>query len=125
MFNSLLHGVEYPDEQVKALYANIEAENMLSRTDCDGFILTLLEDMTDYTKNNFSVEMADKHILTSKASKRSRMPTQASKLKFLWNDVMETRTLLHDLKEPNQVEVAAFTKATNKCRATRYVCVLG
>ena len=39
---------------------------MPTRVDSDGFSVTLLEPITDYHKDNASIDIADKHVMTSK-----------------------------------------------------------
>ena len=86
MLNSLLYDVEFPDGQVKEYSANLIAENMLTRVDSDGFSVTLLEAITAYQKDNTAVDIADKHVTTSKGRRRLRKTTQGWKLKVLWRN---------------------------------------
>ena len=55
MLNSLFHYVEFTDGKVKECSANVIAKNMLTRAGSDGFIVTLLEAITDYKKDNSTV----------------------------------------------------------------------
>ena len=111
MLKSLFHDVEFPDGQVKEYSANLIAENIPTRIDSDGFSVTLLEAITDYHKDNASVDIAHRYVINSKGRRRLRMTTQGWKLKVLWRDGTESWTPLKDLKESNPVEVAEFAKA--------------
>ena len=50
--------------------ANIIAEIILTRVNTDSFIITLLEALTDHKKDESAVNIADKHIITSKKRKK-------------------------------------------------------
>ena len=59
------------------------AENVLTRVDSDGFIVTLLEAIRDYKKDDPVVQMTDNRVITSEERKRMRKITQGWKLKVI------------------------------------------
>ena len=48
---------------------------MITRVDSDRFLVNLLEAITFCKKDDYSVEMADKHTITSKGRKMMQMTT--------------------------------------------------
>ena len=86
---------------------------MLTRADSDRFLVTLLEAITDYHKDETTVDVANKHVITSKERIRLRTSTQGWKLKALLSDRAESWTPLKDLKESNLIDVAKFVKGRN------------
>ena len=62
------------------------AEKILTSVDSGGFSVNLLEAITDYQKDNTTVDIADKYVITFKGTRRLRMTTQGWKLKVLWRD---------------------------------------
>ena len=61
--NSITHEVEFSDGQVKEYLANLIAKNMLTQVNVNGYRLTLMEGIVDYSKDkSMAVSKADKHI---------------------------------------------------------------
>lgn len=111
MLNSLLHGVEFPDGQVKEHSANIIVENMLCRVYSDSIQVNMLEAIRAYEKDNTVVDITDKCVVTPKGRRMLRKTTKEWKLKVVWANGSELLLLLKDLKESNPVKVTEFVKA--------------
>ena len=70
MLNFLLCNIEFPNSQVKEYSAYIIAENMLYRVDSDGFLVTMLEVIKDYAKDDTALDIANKYVVTPKGRQR-------------------------------------------------------
>ena len=66
ILNSLLYNTEFPDRQVKEYSANMIVENMLYGLDSNSFLVTMLEVITDYAKDNTTLSIANKYVVTPK-----------------------------------------------------------
>ena len=64
------------DGKVKEYSSNLIAKNMLTGVDSDEFSVTILEAIADYHKENDTVDIDNKHAMSSKGRRRLRMTTQ-------------------------------------------------
>ena len=81
---------------------------MLYRVDSDGFLVTMLEVIKDYAKDDTALDIANKYVVTPKGRQRLWKTNKGQKSKDLWTNSSELQLLLKDLKESNLVE---FIKA--------------
>jgi hypothetical protein len=85
---------------------------MLTQVDSDGFSLTMMEDITDYRRDEaVAVPMTDKYAITSSGQKRLRKTTAGWSLLVKWTNESESWIPLNDLKESHSIETAEFAKA--------------
>ena len=69
--NSITYEVEFSDGQVKEYSANLIAENMLTQVNVNGYSLTLMEGIVDYSKDkSMAVSKEDKHITIKSGQQR-------------------------------------------------------
>ena len=111
ILNSLVYDVEFPDGEVKEYAANTIAENILCQVDSEGFTLSELDSILEYTKDESALEIKDLYFLTRSRTRRMRKTTCGWKLLVLWKDGSKTWLPLKDLKESNPIEVAEFAKS--------------
>ena len=69
--------------------ANLIAENILVSVHSDVFYVTMLQAITDYNKDDAAIDIANKHVITSKGRRRSRIKTKGWNLKVTWRNDAE------------------------------------
>lgn len=111
MLNSLLYEVEFPDGEIREYSANVIAENMYAQVDANGHTHTLLDAITDFSRNSNAISKEDMYIQTKSGQRRMRKSTIGWDLLVAWKDGSEEWIPLKVLKESHPVEVAEFAVA--------------
>lgn len=84
---------------------------MLSQVDSEGFTITHLKDIIDWSKNDLAVKNSELYCTTKRGRKRMRHTTCGWKILVRWTDSTETWVPLKDMKESHPVEMAEFAKS--------------
>ena len=108
LLNTIKYDVEFPDGEVKEYCANLIAENMFSQVDANGQVHTLLDAITDYTKDSTAVAKADGYLVTRSGRRRRRHTTSGWSLNILWKDGKTQWIPLSLMKESHPIETAEF-----------------
>ena len=110
--NTITYDVEFSDGQVKEYGTNINAENMLTQVDLDGYSLSLMDSIIDHSKDpSQAIPVEDKYITTKSRQRRLRKTTKGWKLLIKWKDKSKAWINLADMKEVHPVETAEYARA--------------
>ena len=108
----MIYDLEFPDGQIKEYAANVIADNMVSRTDAEGFSTALFDGIVDFKKDETAIPKSERFVYSSKNNRRRlRQTTKGWNLQVPWKDGSETWIPLRTLKESNPVDVAEFAIA--------------
>jgi len=114
LVNTMVYDVEFPDGAIREYAANVIAENMYAQVDTDGFSHAILNEITDFDRDeNEAVHMNDKYITTKSGQKRMRTSTKGWNLLVSWKNGAEEWIPLSIMKNSNPIEVAEFAVANN------------
>lgn len=103
--------VEYNDDLIKTLAANINDKNILLQLDQEGHKQKLLYDIIDHQPNHKTVSEADAFITTSSGGKNRKKTTKGWEICVEWNSGKTTWAALKDLKQSYHIELLLYAKS--------------
>ena len=106
-----MYDVEFPDGDVREYSANIIAENMSAQVDFEGFTHRLLDHISDYKKDDNTVDKVDSYVATKRGRKRLRKSTNEWHMKVEWKAGSSQWVPLKTLNVSNPIETAEFAVA--------------
>ena len=111
LLDTRLYEVEFPDGTMKAVSANLIAENLLSQVDDEGRSYSILREIVDHRTNGQALSKDDGFTTDRKGKRHPRITTQGWELQVEWRDGSATWVPLKELKQSNPVEVAEYAVA--------------
>jgi hypothetical protein len=103
--------VEFLDGHRESLSANVIAQHMFSQVDEEGHRHLLLDDITDFCKNETAINKEDAFVEMANGVRRRRYTTQGWQLLCQWKDGSTNWVALKDMKNSYPVQVADYAIA--------------
>ena len=103
--------VEFLDGHRESLSANVIAQHMFSQVDEEGHRHLLLDDITDFRKDDTAIDKEDAFVKMSNGVQRRRMMTKGWQLLCQWKDGSTNWVALKDMKNSYPVQVADYAIA--------------
>ncbi len=86
LLDTRLYEVEFPDGTMKAVSANLIAENLLSQVDDEGRSYSILREIVDHRTNGQALSKDDGFTTDRKGKRHPRITTQGWELQVEWRD---------------------------------------
>jgi hypothetical protein len=105
--------VEFLDGHRESLSANVIAQHMFSQVDEKGHRHLLLDNITDFRKNDTAIDKEDAFVEMGNGVKRQRYMMQGWQLLCQWKDGSTNWVALKDMKNSYPVQVADYAIANH------------
>jgi len=103
-----LDDIEFLDGEVLEYNAYVIAKNMYAQVDADGFAHTMLDSITDHSRDVTAVPKADRYVVTQRGLKRERKTTVRWMVNVLWRVGSEQWIPLSIMKNSHLLETDEY-----------------
>jgi len=108
IFDTRLYQVQFPEGHVEEYSANIIAQNIYSQLDSEGYRYTMMEEITDFKKNDRAVPPEERYVIGPNGNIHKHRTTKGWYLCVMWKDGSTSWEPLKNMKESFPVQVAEF-----------------
>jgi hypothetical protein len=91
--------------------ANVIAENIYAQCDDEGRSMLVLDQITDYRKDDSAISIADGYTVSHNGNRTPKRTTRGWQLLCTWKDGSSDWIALKDLKDSNPIELAEYAVA--------------
>jgi hypothetical protein len=109
IFDTRLYQVQFPEGHVEEYSANVIAQNIYSQLDSEGYRYTMMEEITDFKKDDSAVPSEERYVVGPNGNIHKRRTTKGWYLCVMWKDGSTSWEPLKNMKESFPVQVAEFT----------------
>jgi hypothetical protein len=113
LLDDRMYEVEYNNETLETLAANVLAENILSQVDDEGYRHLTIDKITKHRVTSDAIPKSQGTYVTESGVTRRKRTTRGWQLYVRWKDGSGTWVELKDVKDSYPIELAEYAKSMN------------